>query len=478
MQQNNMKRAMDTDLSSLRTTGRERTILLQNALEGKKVKKKWTAGLVMAIVMILIAATALAATLVWEHYAAQVKQVEHEQGDYALWPIKEKETLVKALMEMGYIGESEETARLLDAGTAEADKHALADQLLLALTGQTDPQEINLDIITYAILGSSDTWTPEQRVWWQGITNMYRAPDADANTFVVPTATDLSEKDAIAIAKAAVLKAYELPDTALDQAQAVADLYTTPQRPDYRRWCVLFNVYREGSSNYVERIYSATVDMAGNVIADPDLNEPHVEEAAARHKELKRLEALPKPPLLVAYYKYLEAANYNSFKWWTLEMRAAFSLELREPIQAVVASGDLTPLVDPLYGDVPGSELIASTVFAHGMPGDGDIAQAEALVLAKQALQDAYGLDANTLALYEDICVYFDITNPDRPLWKFYFNPKSLPVEKLAGGYDNPLWNLCYKAETDARTGAIVFVDEFAFSMSGQDSMEYILKQF
>lgn len=50
---NNLARAIDTDLSGLRTTQLERVMILENALGGKKVKKKLSVGFVLAIVLLL-----------------------------------------------------------------------------------------------------------------------------------------------------------------------------------------------------------------------------------------------------------------------------------------------------------------------------------------------------------------------------------------------------------------------------------------
>ena len=52
-----------------------------------------------------------------------------------------------------------------DEGTPEAERHAIMrDAPRLTLTGQTMVEEISVDIITYAVKGAEDTWTPEERV--------------------------------------------------------------------------------------------------------------------------------------------------------------------------------------------------------------------------------------------------------------------------------------------------------------------------
>lgn len=154
-----------------------------------KVKKRLSLGLVLAIALILITVTAFAASLLWENYAAEVKTIEHEQGDYQKWPLEEKISLAQNLVDMGHIQESEKTTKLFDDATPEGDKQMIVDDLMLELTDMDDVSEINFDMITYAIMGFFETWTPEQRVWWQGITDMYRISDS-VDTLVTPTAED------------------------------------------------------------------------------------------------------------------------------------------------------------------------------------------------------------------------------------------------------------------------------------------------
>ena len=246
-------------------------------------RKKRAVALIVAAVLALAGMGALAASLLWREQAASMKQVEQTEGDYAGWTIEDKAALVRALVDSGYLAQGGETERLFDEGTPEAERHAIADALLLALTGQTEVAEISVDIITYAVMGAEDTWTPEERVWWQQVTRKFDGDDGADDTFLVPDDGVITEAEAVAAARAAILSAKELAPDALDAAQPVADLYVTQQQPDRPRWNVQFKLFREGSDSYVERVYSAVVDArSGEVISDPDTGVPHPDEAAAQ----------------------------------------------------------------------------------------------------------------------------------------------------------------------------------------------------
>ncbi len=86
-----------------------------------------------------------------------------------------------------------------------------------------------------------------------------------------------------------------------------------------------------------------------------------------------------------------------------------------------------------------------------------------------------HGLDENTFALYKLVSTFFDITNPEKPLWKFLFLPETW--RDFKGGLDNPQYDLRYKVEIDARTGDVAMLEEFEFQHLGQD-LEYDLKWY
>lgn len=247
---------------------------------GIVVKRKMSIALMIAAVLMLSGIVAVAARLLWQDYVPQMTQTEHEMGDYVEWPATRRIQLAKDIVAMGYLDESED-AQILSSETAtEQDKAAAADRLMLKLTGLEDVKEVHSTQITYAIMGHEDTWTPEQRVWWNGIVTMY-GDDGATDTLIVPTTEVLSAEEAISVARAVIQEAYGFDDAYMSRLHPVANLYTTDERPDYKRWDVQLKKYREGSNTYIEKVYSAVVDENGEVISDPDVGIQHPAEKAA-----------------------------------------------------------------------------------------------------------------------------------------------------------------------------------------------------
>ena len=447
MRMNPIKHVIDKGLSGLQVDSLRMNQILSKAKGGEPVKRKLPLVLVAALVALSIALTAAAATLLWEHYVLEMKQKEKSQGAYVTWPVDDKVALVKNLSEMGYIEESEQVKTLLSQATPEEEKGALADQLMLALTGQKDVREIYSDLITYALLGPEDFWTSAQRVWWTHAINSVRDTSQDPDELVLPLGHEVPEAEAIEIARAAIIQVFEMAPGALDQAQPVADLYTTKARPDYRRWMVQFKFYKEGTSTWTERVYFTVVDEKGEVIADPDVGTPSLEEMAASYKELEALKKASKPPIIQTYINYVEQENYAPFWDWSLEAKAAFSREIRPMMAQAEKQGELKQYFTQEGRVIAGGNLSLYTAFAYGLPGPEDIPQDAALEKAKQALVDACGASRQSLEEAASVFVYFDVTDPEKPLWKFFFGPNW--VEEMAPGK-------AYRAQVDASNGEIV----------------------
>lgn len=444
-------RAVDARLSSL--TGEPwmaRRVVARAQEQFPKRRKKRAVALIVAAALALAGVGALAASLLWRDQAASMKQIEQSGGDYAGWSIEDKAALVRALVDSGHLMQGGETERLFDEGTPEAERHAIADALLLTLTGQTAVEEISVDIVTYAVMGAEDTWTPEERVWWQQLTRRFDGDDGADDTFLVPDGGVITEAEAVAAAREAILSARGLEEDALDAALPVADLYVTQQQPDRPRWNVQFKFFREGSDSYVERVYSAVVDArSGEVLSDTGATHP--DEAAAQ-----QIAARPDTPLFQAIDAMAESVQRDiaSFPAWPLSLKAEYARDIAPRVRAIVDSGDLAPLC---RSEDPDLYVIAAAAYDYGLPGEGDLAQEDALERAREAVRERFDLSREALSRYTDVLVYFDATDPDAPLWRFVLQPEMGARDALGQAQ----YDLRYRVEIASPTGDVVSAEAF-----------------
>ena len=430
------------------------------------VKKKLSLGLVFILILLLTGTVALAATLLWQDYVPQMKQTEHEMGDYVEWPATRRIQLAKDIVAMGYLDESEDTLILSSETATEQDKAAAADRLMLKLTGKDEVEEIHSNIITFAIMGPEDYWTPEQRVWWNEITNLY-ADTGAPDTLIVPAKNDLSEDEAVAIAYEAVQEVYGFSDEEMQRLHPVANMYVTDQRPDYKRWDIQFKRYREGSSTYVENVYSVIVDEHGEVIGDPDVGMPHIREARERamQAEAMRLAQLEQRPESVKLYdEYSKKYGNSIFGAWPVEAKAAWSQKGAPVVQRDIDLGWLVPY-DSEEASIPNNRALYSITYVYGIPTENDLTEAEALDIAYATIMAAYGYDADD---FRWIYPFYDITNPDKPLWRFVFYPAYKKAEP-----DIPF----ARVEMDAATGEVLMHETFERYEDHRDYENYI-KQY
>lgn len=415
---------------------------------GITVKRKMPIALIIAIALMLSGLVAVAATLLWQEYAPEVKRMENEFGRYDEWPIDAKASLISNLAAMGYITDQELVDLVVDSSASDEERNSAADMLLLELIGSDSTAEISLNTITYSIMGYKDTWSPAQRVWWQEVKNMFREKQG-TDTLVIPDETSISEQQAIEIAKAAIIHAYGLPSTGLDQATAVADLYVTEQRPTVRRWYVRFKLYKDDDSSYVDKQYFCHLSADGEIIEDPDVGAQHLKSRAQNEGESQDRE--PIPLYKAKYDEYAALVNYDPFWQWPYELKAQCCMEVK-------------PLTCG-YEEVLGHQIGNAMYYTYGLPEENHITSTDAYSISVQAMKERYGLTTEQIGCFSSVYYAFDVTNEEQPTWKIIFIDP------------NAWFGLRYRVHLDARNGEVLLIECFPWKEFRQDT-QYDLKYY
>ena len=462
--------ALDTTLSGLQDDPWLARKVLDDAKGEVKVKKKISVGLVLVIVLALIVATALAvATL--RDTAQLIAQTEQDDGFFAYWPNEKKVTVVSALIEQGYIDGTTEMNQIMSEIPNSDKAGHVADEAISKFVGQ-DVTEIGFMTIMQAAWGPFDQWTHEEHAWYSQVMENVGV-ESDGKTFFVEPIGSVDEQKAVTIARSAIATSYDVDESALDDYSYVVSFQIpefAEQGDDQPYWYVAYTAPETLPKK--SRLFS---DI--ELFINPDTGEllESVDEIRANYANAPRRPSNELYQAIDRYYARATEMGVHSFRKWSLELRAEYSREIAPKVKAILESGDLTELTN--CGN-PDNTVIAQSTYTYGVPQSDAISQDDAFAVAKTALTGQYNnLTPDIFDKYGEIDVYFDITEEATPLWKFFFNPKSLRVQDLENGYDNPLFNLCYKVEINSLTGEIVRMEEFSFQTLGHD-LEYDLKWY
>ena len=178
-----IQHSLNAELSGLNTTSWQRNQFFENATGGTKVKRKLTYSLVLAIVLLLIAATALAVALlspkeIVEQVAVPMAQ-ENDEGE-VLQEYYSHEQLAQLIQTLGENGFT-------------LDENTTIMQAFRNGQGYWE-EEVLYEICREAFGSNFDAWSIEQKYWYETISAEIGLPGEHA--YRLPDETDMTEQEA------------------------------------------------------------------------------------------------------------------------------------------------------------------------------------------------------------------------------------------------------------------------------------------
>ena len=178
-----IQHSLNAELSGLNTTSWQRDQFFENATGGYKVKRKLTYGLVLAIVLLLAAATALAVALLTPREVVEQVAVPMAQENDPDWKVNMKfsadelDTFIRKAKEIGI----------------EIDED---DPIMEALRNGEgyDEEEAIMEVCRKAFGGTYSFWTLEERHWFDDMMTGIGFTDGESQP--LPGPDDLTEADA------------------------------------------------------------------------------------------------------------------------------------------------------------------------------------------------------------------------------------------------------------------------------------------
>lgn len=395
-----VRREIDGELAFLNARPSLHDSIMKKIKGEKVMKKKLSVGLVFALVIMMVSVAALAWSLS-RQYFQDVAQLQFDSGYYDDWGWAEKQAMVEILQKHDLI--TQEQAQSMT--TEEAVDAYMIERY--GINGRSDV--IGLWAIVEKELGPISTWTLEQKAWYSDmlIEIGLLTQNNDDSICALPEKNDMQPDEAVALAKKAIIEAYGLEENALESYQL--DISFETHASDWERKQLHYSIYFvEGDRWY----YSCFITRDGRIM-DSSMDEfclSPAEQAQARIQFANENDQEAIDLFQQYAHEHIHNGEFN-FTFWSLEDKKAVTDMLRPVILENIAE-------NPDYADY--TRIFWATHF-YGLPDEKSISQEKAIELAKGQLTAAFGVSQEAAALYDRIGLFYEVTDPEHPLWKITF---------------------------------------------------------
>ena len=427
-----IQQSLNAELSGLNTTSWQRDKYFENATGGYKVKRKLTYGLVLAIVLLLAAATAIAVALLSPREVVEQVAVPMAQENDSDWRVNT-------------VFSPEELAEFIRAANESGITIDENDDIMKALRNGEgyDEEETIMEVCRQAFGGTYSFWTLEQKHWFDEM--MVAIGFADGPVWEMPGEGELSEEEAKAKLIAAIQDEFndemyqsdygeEMNLADSDKFRLALDYYWQPAK-DGTVWHMDAWPQSEERLDY----YTASLDKDGNVlnvIARARRNPNATEHPAQK----------PVPePTDTAQTAAGESTAYTQ-GWISLSkldsVTADNILDRAETVYGL--TNDWTSKV---WAEVAEAvrEMPADTLEGKMVKATPWIAWREGLLTQEEAEEQAFRKTGMRIGEYNNVCL---IDAQPNPVWKFR-------LIEYSGEYRDML------VEIDAVTGELLDLDMF-----------------
>lgn len=396
--------------------------------------------LTIALIVIGIGGMFLESTCLAEpHLAAYLEQVatmEAEHGLYETWSFELKKELCEAMME-NYLAR-------IDGDITESK----VDDIVLQRYGI----DRRFDVITFerimtVEMGSFQRWSAEDKAWYSAM-KMRLGTIGDEYIYLLPGDDAISPEKALEIA--------------YQQAMAASSMSLEELKEKYDVvWCYLVYApdYGKKEPEYMIDFFAKGMDPArcyeisnqGIVTSTLDIHQGFRDEEAIA---LQEAYARSNP----------EITDEMTFSAWPLTAKKYFTDHIAPVIlaNAVGHEEDYEPI-----------DMLAAAQYRYGLPDEKAISQEAALDIARAAMQQTFDLTELEMQIYSRAMVFYDITDEEKPLWKFtiFFNPEKIPSTPI-GDY-----RIVHKAIVDAYTGQLISCEQYN-KRGGDGSLAFAMKHY
>ena len=453
MTEKDLSRALRDSVADVRLSPAVREAVRDEMNGGYPVRRKWTVGLVLAIVLLLATAAAGAWSLSREFFE-KTAAIQFESGYYDDWSLEEKRGFVDLMAEYELI--EAETAKDLK----KQDETAL-DAWMAArygINGRTDV--IGLMSVVETELGGMEHWSNDTWVWFNELElKIGQLSSWDPYICLTPGEEAVIPEAAIAAAREAVVEQSGMDAAVFEAAQIYWTYQALPtDTARENAWYRIVFKLADGSVTWGEVRKDGTVKL---VYGDWMTQEQH--EAIEWDSPNPQFDAYLKVEHTYADEHGLELSDEHR---WPLEDKKAVA-ELQEPIikEALLAGWlDLTP------GEV------FQTIYGYGVPEGDVIPQEKAVEIVRGALTEKFGLTEELAAYYFEQEVWVDYltrnaSEEGHPVWRITFWCTSREDMAAHGLGDD---DHDFSVFVDAVTGAVINSELLEYNVSADPKVQAV----
>ncbi len=353
-----IQHSLNAELSGLRTTSRQRDAFFESATGGKKVKRKATLVMVFAIVLMLIAATALAVALLTPKEIVEQVAVPLAQGNDREWRVEmhftpeELAAFIRSCNENGIdLDENDAIMKAFRSGEGYSE-----DEAIMAVCRQ-------------AFGGNYLEWTLAERYWYQDM--MVSIGWAFENHEPLPGPDDLTEEEAKARMLSAIRAEYGEDLPLEDRTLYAAELFYQPVPDSGEVW----TLHCEPRGRVSGTEYWSELNKAGEVVSvtSMPLADPNAAKAEAEpvftltEDEAIRLAA---EAIRREYHVETPLEDPESYRWFVNKTRTGEAIWRINFISKTISGGfcstevnDVTHAVTIASADV--SDITADNILAR-----------------------------------------------------------------------------------------------------------------
>lgn len=214
--------ALDTTLSGLQDDPWLVQKVLDDAKGEVKVKKKWSAAMILVMVLILIAAIAVASVVLKEYYE-KAFSTQNEKGYYQQWALTDKIALIDRMVKNDFDIDHEMVAKLSDTTLSENEKNALADAIVIGYYGEGHDGALSVVNMMEKDMGEVSSWSLEDKAWVSEQQQQGQYANIE-EIHILPQEGDITPEQAIAKANQLLCEQYDISEDEVASYRVTLDL--------------------------------------------------------------------------------------------------------------------------------------------------------------------------------------------------------------------------------------------------------------